>query len=172
MKRPFDVPQPKISADLPKKKRAKKTVATTRPLVIGWRERIDLPELGYFNLPAKIDTGARTSALHAEEILTFSRDGERWVRFRVPGARRSLDRVHECRVRDAREIRNTSGVPEVRVVIRTSFVLADREWKIDISLTDRSGMKHELIVGRSAIADHAIAVHSGRSYLTRRKPKA
>ena len=145
------------------------------PLVIGWREIVALPELGLPRLAAKIDTGARTSALHASHIQPFERDGAPWVRFslRHGGA-------HELPVHDEREIKNTGGIPERRIIIRTPFVIAGRRWKIDVSLADRGNMQFPLIVGRSALSGHRIAVDTGRSYLcgapdrgrSGRKPKS
>lgn len=141
------------------------------PLIVGWRERIDLPDLGLLDLPAKIDTGARTSALHAARIDTFERDGKSWVRFALPHSKSRPDQIHEQEIYDAREIKNTSGVAELRLIIRTPFVIAGRKWKIDVSLADRGNMQFPLIVGRSALSGHRIAVDTGRSYLTRRTTK-
>jgi len=136
-------------------------------LVIGWIEHIDLPALDLHDLRTKIDTGARTSALHATQIETFDRDGAEWVRFRV-----ELDRTHstdliEAPVHERRHIKNTSGVPEERIVIRTRFRIADRTWTISVSLTDRSNMRFAMIVGRSALKNHNIAVHTRRANLAR-----
>jgi hypothetical protein len=150
---------------------ASKPSSAHQPLIIGWRERVDLPELGLMNLSAKIDTGARTSALHAEEIETFLRGGAAWVRFALPHAKGRPDRVLEWEIHDAREIKNTSGVPERRVIIRTTFVVGRRKWKIDVSLADHENMQYPLIVGRSALNVHHIAVDAGRSYLLRRSAK-
>jgi hypothetical protein len=135
------------------------------PLTIGWQERIDLPQLGLTNLHAKIDTGARTSALHADHIETFPKDGETWVRFhsRFDDDARDLD--VECPVLEEREITNTSGSPEQRVVIRTRFRIAGRVWPIDLSLTDRGDMRFRMIVGRTALRGHSIVVHPGRRNL-------
>ncbi|MEM9796918.1 MAG: RimK/LysX family protein [Pseudomonadota bacterium] len=135
-------------------------------ILIGWQERVDLPLLGLTNLKAKIDTGARTSALHATEIVEFARDGAPWVRFHTIFEDDARDMDVESPVHDRREITNTSGVPEARIVIRTKFRIAGRLWKIDLSLTDRSGMKTRMIVGRTALRGHKIAVHPGRRNLT------
>lgn len=140
-----------------------------QPLIIGWRELIDLPDLALIDLPAKIDTGARTSALHAAKLTTFTRDGVLWARFALPHPASEQDVFHEAPVQDQRDIKNTSGVPETRLIIRTAFAIAGRRWKIDLSLADRGNMQFPLIVGRSALADHHIAVDTGRSYLTRRR---
>lgn len=134
-------------------------------LVIGWQERVDLPLLGLNNLSAKIDTGARTSALHATEIVEFDRDGEPWVRFHTKFDDDTKESYVECPVHDRREITNTSGVPETRIVIRTKFRIASRLWRIDLSLTDRTEMKFRMIVGRTALRRHSILVHPGKRNL-------
>ncbi|MEM6304458.1 MAG: RimK/LysX family protein [Pseudomonadota bacterium] len=135
-------------------------------LVVGWQERVDLPLLGLENLRAKIDTGARTSALHATGIETFDQDGAPWVRFRTVFDDDAEDTDVTCPVHDRREVRNTSGVPEERVVIRTKFRIAGRLWKIDLSLTERTEMKFRMIVGRTALRRHSILVHPGKRNLT------
>lgn len=135
-------------------------------LIIGWQERVDLPLLGLTNLKAKIDTGARTSALHATEIEPFERDGDPWVRFHSRFDDDAQDREIECPILERRDVRNTGGVPENRIVIRTRFRIARRQWRIDLSLTERTEMTFRMIVGRTALRGHSIAVHPGRRYLT------
>lgn len=133
--------------------------------VIGWREIVSLPELGVFDMRAKIDTGARTSALHAEDQDVFDRDGRRWVRFRVPASRHHSDYRVEVPVLDERDIKNTSGVPETRIVIRTLLHLGTHHWHVDVSLADRSNMGFDMILGRTAIRRHNVLVNAGRSFL-------
>lgn len=135
-------------------------------LIIGWQERVDLPLLGLTNLRAKIDTGARTSALHASDITEFERDGAPWVRFHSMFDDDARDTEVECPVHDRREIRNTSGVPERRIVIRTRFRISTHLWRIDLSLTERTEMKFRMIVGRTALRRHSIVVHPGKRNLT------
>jgi len=135
-------------------------------LVIGWQEHVDLPLLGLTNLKAKIDTGARTSALHATEIVEFERDGAPWVRFNTRFDDDAHDTNVESPIHDRREITNTSGVPEVRIVIRTKFRIANRLWRIDLSLTERTEMRVRMIVGRTALRRHRILVDPARKDLT------
>jgi hypothetical protein len=135
-------------------------------LIVGWRERVDLPLLGLRNLKAKIDTGARTSALHATDIVSFERDGVPWVKFHTRFDDDALDTDVECPIFDQRDIRNTSGIPQSRVVIRTKFRIGSRLWKIDLSLTERSDMKFRMIVGRTALRRHNILVDPSKSNLT------
>lgn len=143
----------------------------SKPLmVIGWHECISLPDLGLTDFAVKVDTGAKTTALHAVDIETFYKGAERWVRFRSPDVAGVASRVVTFPVFTKRDITNTSGTPETRIVIRTPMILAGRKWKIDISLTDRGSMRFPLILGRRALRHHNIAVHPGKSYLVSTKP--
>lgn len=135
-------------------------------LVIGWMEHLDLPDLGLHRIKAKIDTGARTTALHATDIEPFEKDGVEWVRFKMQKDDDSPVIQEEAPIHDHREIKNTSGIPEERIVIRTTLKLADRSWDISVSLTDRSNMRFPIIVGRSALKHNNVAVHTRRANLT------
>ena len=136
------------------------------PTIVGWRERIALPELGLPLLVAKIDTGARTSALHATRIERFRQDGADWVRFHIPHA--SGLRARDCvaRLVDRRAVKNTSGRPEERPVIETLLSLGPRNWRIEITLADRAAMALPIILGRTALRRHRILVDPGKSFLT------
>lgn len=134
--------------------------------VIGWRELIGLPELGISQMAAKIDTGARTSALHAEDQELFERNGERWVRFKAPKVQNRQARLIEAPLKVEREIKNTSGVPENRFVIRTLLMLGRHRWRIDVSLADRDAMTFDLIIGRTALKGRKILVDPAHSYLS------
>lgn len=136
-----------------------------RKHIVGWREMIGLPDLGIARMPAKIDTGARTSALHAEEQELFERDGLPWVRFLIPiGDPPRLTPV-EAPLRDQRDIKNTSGVPQRRLVVRTALLLGHHRWLIDISLANRKTMEFDLILGRTAIRGRHVLVDPGRSFV-------
>lgn len=139
-------------------------------LIVGWMEYVDLPDLGLLKVKAKIDTGARTSAIHARDIETFSKGDEDWVRFTTHSPNADTDIQVESPLHSRRSIKNTSGVPEERVVIRTRFRMAQRLWTIDLSLTDRGNMTFGLIVGRTALKNHSIAVHTRRALLTQKRP--
>lgn len=134
--------------------------------VVGWMEYIALPGLGLSRIKAKFDTGARTSALHATKIETFVRDDQDWVRFNVQldvnGSEFSLD----APIYDTRHIKNSSGVQEERIIIRTPVIIAGRTWPITVSLTDRSNMSLPMIVGRTALKNQNIAVHTRKTKLT------
>ncbi|MFT6076349.1 MAG: hypothetical protein ACJAZ1_003281 [Yoonia sp.] len=148
------------------------TPSSERPLtIIGWHECISLPKLGLRDFAVKVDTGAKTTALHADDIETFLKDGKKWVRFKCPDIAGMPPKTCAFPIFTKRDITNTSGQPETRIVIRTLMVLAERSWKIEISLTDRGTMRFPLILGRRALRGHNIAVHSGRSYIVSAKPR-
>jgi hypothetical protein len=132
---------------------------------IGWREIVGLPDIGIPALKAKIDTGARTSALHAVDLETFERAGEQWVSFHVPLADRHGGKRHEAVIVDERRIKNTSGVFESRYIIETTLVLGRRHWRIEVSLANRQNMELDLILGRTAVRRRKLLVDPGRSYL-------
>jgi len=136
-----------------------------KPTIIGWREHISLPELGIHALAVKIDTGARTSALHAEDQQFFERDGVEWVSFCVPLAGDLKTKRVEAPVIDDREIKNTSGKPERRIVIATTIRMETRSWRIETSLADRESMKFDMILGRTAIRRRGLLVDPGKSFL-------
>lgn len=135
-------------------------------LVVGWQERVDLPLLGLKNLKAKIDTGARTSALHATDIVTFKREDVPWVRFHTRFDDDAHDTDVECPIHDRWDVKNTSGIPEMRIIIRTKLRISTRLWRIDLSLAERTEMKFRMIIGRTALRRHSILVNPSKSYLT------
>ena len=150
----------------PKPKRPK-----APPAIIGWMEMVDLPLLGLAGIKSKVDTGARTTALHATQIEDFMRDGVPWIRFCTRLGPDQPARQIEAPIHDARAIKNTSGIPEDRHIIRTRMQLGARAWMIDLSITDRSNMTFPMIIGRAALKDHNIAVHTRRTYqMTPRPP--
>lgn len=137
-------------------------------IMIGWREWVALPDLG-LKVKAKVDTGARTSALHAFELETFEKDGAEWVRFKIHPRQHRTDREVLCEavVKGARVITDSGGHREQRYVIESTLALAGRAWPIEITLTARDDMRFRMLLGRTAIKRHAF-VDPGRSYLTRR----
>ena len=123
-----------------------------RPL-IGWCEWVELPQLGLPCIKAKVDTGARTSALHAESIETFSRRGHPWVRFAIkplPFAKQ-LVTVCEAPLVDRRLVKDSGGKAEKRFVIETFVKLGDISRVVQITLTNRETMMYRMLLGRQAI---------------------
>ncbi len=136
--------------------------AADPPLVVGWRELVSLPELGLSGIPAKIDTGARTSSLHAHVLEDFQRGAERFVRFAVDwgGTRHFCEAIHV----DVRGITSSNGDQQTRFVIKTPLSVGNLTFRAEISLADRSQMQFPMLIGRTALRRRMV-VDSGHSWL-------
>ena len=136
---------------------------------IGWREWVAFPSWGVAAMKAKIDTGARTSALHVVDDEPFIRDGRTWVRFVIhPWQRNDLDpQVVEALEVDEREITSSSGDKSIRRVVVTTIDLGAGPHDIELTLTRRDGMGFRMLLGREAMAGRYI-VDPSASYLTGR----
>ncbi|WP_299371303.1 RimK/LysX family protein [uncultured Kiloniella sp.] len=135
---------------------------------IGWREYVGLPELHIDHVKAKIDSGARTSALHAEEITPFDQDGIGYVSFLIPfiGCEKGIR--CSAKIVDRRPIKNTGGVAEERYIVKTTLTLGEMRWPVEVSLTSRQSMRFPVIIGRTAIRERGFLLNAGRSYLSGR----
>jgi len=138
-----------------------KTVKTT----LGWREWAALPTLGLPAIKVKIDTGARTSSLHAFRIKPFKTGGRKYVRFMVYPVQHEREVVVSCvaEVTDRRYIRDSSGRREFRYIIKSVIRMDGKNWEIEISLTNRAKMNFRMLLGRSAMRGMRIAPR--RSFL-------
>ena len=143
-------------------------------LVLGWREWLGFPELGIPQIKAKVDTGARTSCLHAFVVEPFEREGKTWVRFGIHPQQSGRTRELHCEalVKDQRTVRDSGGHEEQRFVIETLVSIGSQQHRIEVTLTDRDTMKFRVLLGRTAIRGHYV-VDSERSYIQgkRNKPR-
>ncbi len=127
--------------------------STAPPFVIGWEEWLGLPELELPAIRAKVDTGAKTSALHAFVIEPFGPTSARQVRFGihpVPG-RDDIERFCTATVFDRREVTSSNGDKELRYVIRTLLTMGAMGWPVEITLTNRESMAYRMLLGRQGI---------------------
>ena len=132
---------------------AKKPSSRQPKLIIGWREWCSLPDLGLPGVLAKIDTGAKTSSLHAFRIRPFTRNGEHWVNFAVHPLqrRRRPELVCEAPLVDERKVTSSNGTSEFRPVISTRLILGCHEFVTEITLTNRDEMGCRMLVGRQSL---------------------
>lgn len=135
-------------------------------LTIGWQETVALPDLGIFHIKTKIDTGARTSALHVCDIQEFKENNLNMVSFQV-------DRHHgkfpdpiftTAQLIGYKKVKNSGGQVEIRPVIETKVELAEKQWLIKLNLTNRDSMKFPMLIGRQAIKG-IFLVDPSRSFL-------
>lgn len=138
---------------------------TALPLV-GWREWVFLHSFDDTPIKAKVDTGARTSALHAFQIDTFSRDNQLWVRFGLHPRQQDTDYVVTCEapVKDRRQVTDSGGHKEMRYVIETLLSLDGQTFVTEVTLTDRENMRFRMLLGRTALKKRYL-VDSGRSFI-------
>jgi hypothetical protein len=141
-------------------------------LVVGWREWVKLPQLELENIKAKVDTGARTSCLHAFEIRSFVENGQQRVEFQIHPKQRDTNTVQTCiaDVIDRRIVTDSGGHKEDRWVIETMLSIGSHQWPIEVTLSPRDNMMFRMLIGRTALKNRAI-VDSARSYLVGKKKK-
>jgi hypothetical protein len=151
--------------------------ARTLPTV-GWREWVSLPELAVPAIKAKVDTGARTSSLHAFDLQEVTRDGVDLVRFVIhPEQRRSEPAMEvELPLLTRRRVRDSGGKVESRPVVVTTIALAGQAWPIELTLTRRDAMGFRMLLGRQAIrgrfvVDPGGSFHAGKRRRKKRPPR-
>jgi hypothetical protein len=134
--------------------------------MVGWREWIGLPGLNIDNIKAKIDTGAKTCALHAFYVEPYEKGDETWVRFGIHPYQDDLDFSVECHAPlvDRRVVTDSGGHKEERYVIRTKIQMGEQVFETDMTLTDRETMKFRMLVGRNALNTRFV-VDPVKSYL-------
>ena len=134
-------------------------------VVLGWREWVALPDLGIARVRAKVDTGARSSALHVDAHWRFTEGGAPWVGFRLHAGRRRAHAVEaSAPVHDEREVVDSGGHRSRRLFLRTTLRLAGHERRIELNLCDRRGMLFPMLLGRTAMA-RVFTIDPARSFL-------
>jgi hypothetical protein len=136
---------------------------------VGWREWVSLPELGIDKIKAKVDTGARTSALHAFSLQLFEEDNKKRIRFDIHPIQHNTDKIITCvaDVVDLRWVSDSGGHREERYVINTPVIMGGNSWPIEITLTERDTMLFRMLLGRSAIRKRYV-VNPARSFITKK----
>ncbi|HPF72863.1 MAG: RimK/LysX family protein [Lysobacteraceae bacterium] len=124
------------------------------PLIVGWREWMALPAIGVDAICAKVDTGAKSSALHVDAMETFERDGAEWVRFTLHPGRLGSDGTvdAEARVVDRRLVTDSGGHETERLFIATDLLVGGLRYPIELNLTSRHNMRFPMLLGRTAMA--------------------
>jgi hypothetical protein len=142
----------------------------TSAWIMGWREWASLPELHIECIKAKIDTGARTSVLHAFQINLFERDSVKMVDFLIHPDQRSKKKVVQCKsyLHDLRWVADSGGHKELRPVIKTTIQLGQFSWPLEITLTNRDDMRFRFLLARIGIPKNFL-INVGRSYLLGKK---
>ncbi len=148
--------------------RMRKNLAKDLP-IIGWREWVGLPQLNIDRIKVKVDTGARTSALHASRIRSFTREGQLWVHFQVhPLQRETKTTIEaEAQVLEYRPVRSSNGKTDERPVIVTDVLLLGVRWPVELTLASRDAMGFRMLLGREAIRQRFL-VDSGNSFYAAR----
>jgi len=141
-------------------------MSTDEKMIIGNLETCNLPELGIQDLQVRIDTGAKTSSLHVDNLVRFKKRGKPWVRFDLHPELYRLEEVVVCETSliDIRRIKSSNGRSEQRYIIRTDFQLGGKTWPIEISLSNRADMTYLMLLGREAMKDHVL-VDPANTYL-------
>jgi len=135
-------------------------------LMTGWREWVGLPKLGISSIKAKIDTGARTSALHAFALRPFKESSQEKICFDIHPLQHNTEQVVTCTadIIDQRMVTDSGGHREMRYVIRTPISLGERTWWIEITLTERDSMQFRMLLGRRALRKRFI-INPAKSFI-------
>lgn len=143
-----------------------KSSAKTGLPVIGWREWISLPDLGVDAIKVKVDTGARSSSLHAIKLKVSERDGEKWVQFQInPEQHKTSNKIKaEAKILEFRAVRSSNGVTEMRPVIKTTVELLGLAWPIELTLSNRDEMGFRMLLGRQAFREKFYVDAGGSFY--------
>lgn len=134
--------------------------------IIGWREYVSLSDLGLKNIKAKVDTGARSSALHAFDISYYKRGKKTFVKFKVHPEQRNTKKTLNCKAElyEFRKVKSSNGLTEERPVILTTILLMDRIWEVELTLTNRYEMGFRMLLGRRSLRKRFL-IDVTKSYL-------
>src|SRR5690242_9578726 len=143
-----------------KKKVKSKKIDLSSCLIIGWNEWCALPRLGIPSIKAKIDTGAKTSAIHADLIKPYEIKQKKFVKFRIHPLpkRNDISMICHAEVIDQRHVMSSNGHIENRYVITTPIRLGDQEWDIELTLSNRDPLRFRMLLGREALQGHVVIV--------------
>ncbi len=142
--------------------------------VIGWEEWCGFPDLGLPAIKAKVDTGAKTSCIHAYAIKSFTKDGVKHVRFKINPLQRNkeLECVCEAPLSDYRTVTSSNGEREKRYVIKTPLVIGQKTIQAEVTLTSRHAMSFRMLLGRDAIRKAKLVVDPVKSFVLGKIPDA
>lgn len=134
--------------------------------IIGWKEWVSLPAIHIPAIKAKIDTGARTSALHTHQLERLSKDGKDIVRFQIHPLQNNTDKLIACEseILDMRTVKDSGGHKEERIFIQTPVSVHGKTWDIEISLTSRENMLFRMLLGRTALISGGMTVSPDLKY--------
>ena len=140
--------------------------------IIGWREWVTLPDLKIKKIKAKVDSGARSSSLHAFEISTYKKSGREYIKFKVHPDQRSTQKTIVChaKILEYRKVKSSNGQTELRPVIVTPVRLMGQEWPIEITLTNRDEMGFRMLLGRESFRNR-FYLDASNSYFGEKKIK-
>lgn len=142
------------------------TTLIDNKMLVGAVEKCDLPLLQISELEVRIDTGAKTSSLHVDNIKEFKCDKQRWIEFDIHPDAHDVDVIvhRKARIKAKRTIKSSNAEKETRYIIETDIVMGTERWPIEISLSDRSGMTYLMLLGREAMAGRLL-VDPGDQFL-------
>ena len=129
-----------------------------KKIIIGCIENCNLPELGIKDLPTRVDTGAKTSSLHVDNLCRIKKNGKLWVRFDIHPDIYNVESVVECcaPICDIRSVKSSNGTSQERYVIKTPITIGNMTWDIEITLTDRSDMSYMMLLGRQGMENRVM----------------
>ena len=143
-------------------------MSTSDKMILGAIEQCDLPDLGIIGLEARVDTGAKTSSLHVDNVQKIEKDGSPWLRFDIHPDIYNIEKITTCeaKLHDIRRIKSSNGESEQRFIIKTNFKIGYQQWPIEITLTDRADMSYLMLLGREAMSDRVL-VDPSQSFLVK-----